>query len=166
VRPDCGWTGTARWVGKDDGVARAPGGARFRSAHALCRYYRRHGRTNGHVSLTKIGERRLSYKYMIRKQAISVTLERANVTWLKARADATACRSVSELLDRLVTTARLGGHVAARRSVAGTIEIDPADPSLERADAEIRRLFKTSRKRGQPHKMRLSQNRAKISRHA
>lgn len=85
---------------------------------------------------------------MIRKQAISVTLERANVTWLKARADATACRSVSELLDRLVTTARLGGHVAARRSVAGTIEIDPADPSLERADAEIRRLFKTSRKRG------------------
>ena len=40
------------------------------------------------------------------KHAISVTLESANLTWLKGQAGATGVRSVSELLDRMVTQAR------------------------------------------------------------
>ena len=39
------------------------------------------------------------------KQAISVTLDTENLTWLKGRASAAGVRSVSELLDKLVTAA-------------------------------------------------------------
>ena len=82
-------------------------------------------------------------KYM-RKQAISVTLEADNVTWLKGRAGATGVRSVSELLDRLVTAARRSGESGPSRSVVGTIDIDPSDPLLERADDTVRSLFESS----------------------
>ena len=86
----------------------------------------------------------LSYEYMMTKQAISVTLHRDNITWLKGRLDATGSKSVSELVDRLVTSARLGGEVAPPRSVVGTIQIDPSDPTLEGADAAVRALFDQS----------------------
>jgi hypothetical protein len=78
------------------------------------------------------------------KQAISVTLDADNVTWLKGRAGATGSRSVSDLLDRLITSARQSGDVGPSRSVIGTIDIDPSDPLLERADEAVQSLFESS----------------------
>jgi hypothetical protein len=78
------------------------------------------------------------------KQAISVTLDADNVTWLKGRAGATGVRSVSELLDRLITAARHTGDVGPSRSVVGTIDIDATDPMLERADKAVRYAFESS----------------------
>ena len=78
------------------------------------------------------------------KQALSVTLEADNVTWLKGRAGAGAVRSVSELLDRLVSAARQTGQVGPVRSVVGTVDIDAADPMLEGADAAIRSMYEIS----------------------
>jgi hypothetical protein len=78
------------------------------------------------------------------KQAISITLEADNVTWLKGRAGAAGLRSVSELLDQLVTAARESGAGGHTTSVVGTIDIDPGDPLLERADEAIGALFEAS----------------------
>jgi hypothetical protein len=78
------------------------------------------------------------------KQAISVTLAADNVTWLKGRAVAGNNRSVSELLDQLVTVARQSGRVGEAQSVVGTIDIDPGDPDLDSADAAVRHLFEAS----------------------
>jgi hypothetical protein len=78
------------------------------------------------------------------KQALSVTLDADNVTWLKARAGAGDVRSVSELLDQLVTAARQSRTVGPIRSVAGTIDIDPSDPGLQKADAAVRALYEGS----------------------
>lgn len=77
------------------------------------------------------------------KRAISVTLERDNVTWLKARAGAER-ESVSELLDQIVTVARQGARTGPPRSVAGTIDVDSSDPLLEQADASVRADFDSS----------------------
>ena len=71
------------------------------------------------------------------KQAISVTLEADNLTWLKGRAGAAGLRSVSELLDQLVTAARASGRVGPSRS-------DASDPWLEGADEAVRTMFDTS----------------------
>ena len=78
------------------------------------------------------------------KQAISVTLDADNVMWLKGRAGATGVRSVSELLDRLVTAARQSGDTGPSRSVVGTIDIDSSDPLLEKADEAVRYMFESS----------------------
>jgi hypothetical protein len=78
------------------------------------------------------------------KQAISVTLEADNLTWLKGRAGAAGLRSVSELLDQLVTAARASGHTGTSRSVVGTIDVDVSDPWLENADEALRALFDAS----------------------
>lgn len=78
------------------------------------------------------------------KRAISVTLDADNLTWLKGRAAGAGIRSVSELLDQLVTAARQTGRVGPSRSVVGTIDIDASDPRLERADGALRALFETS----------------------
>jgi hypothetical protein len=85
---------------------------------------------------------------MITKRAISVTLNTDNVTWLQARVRSAKLRSVSELLDQLVDRARHAGEVRDVRSVAGTLEIDPADPLLEKADEAIRALFDVESTRG------------------
>jgi hypothetical protein len=53
-------------------------------------------------------------------------------------------RSVSELLDRLVTAARQSGEIGPSRSVVGTIDIDSSDPMLERADEAVRYVFESS----------------------
>ena len=78
------------------------------------------------------------------KQAISVTLDTDNLTWLKGRAGAAGLRSVSELLDRLVTAARESGRIGPSRSVVGTIDIDASDPRLEGADEVVRGLYEMS----------------------
>src|SRR5690349_23703398 len=85
--------------------------------------------------------RALSYNHSMSKQAISVTLDEENLTWLKGRAGASRVRSVSELLDRIVAAARGAGGIGPSRSVVGTVDIDEGDPSLEQADAAIRALF-------------------------
>ena len=87
---------------------------------------------------------RIYYIYRMSKQAISVTLDADNITWLKGRAGAAGMRSVSELLDLLVSDARKSGHVGPSRSVVGSIDIDPADPALEGADDAIRSVFERS----------------------
>jgi hypothetical protein len=78
------------------------------------------------------------------KRAISVTLRDDNLVWLRGRSRAARHRSVSETLDRLIADARSGGRGAAgsSRSVGGTIRILGSDPSLARADAVIRALFR------------------------
>ena len=78
------------------------------------------------------------------KQAISVTLDADNLTWLKGRAGAAGVRSVSELLDRLVSAARATGRIGPSRSVVGTIDVDASDPWLEGADDAMRSIFQAS----------------------
>ena len=73
-----------------------------------------------------------------------MTLDADNVTWLKGRVGAGGQRSVSALLDQLVTAARQQGRVGSSRSVVGTIDIDASDPLLEGADASVRGLFEAS----------------------
>ena len=78
------------------------------------------------------------------KTPISVTLESANLMWLKARARSSHARSVSDVLDRLVTAARSQHSGADVRSVVGTIDADPSDPLLLKADEAIRTMFENS----------------------
>ena len=78
------------------------------------------------------------------KNAISVTLQRDNLVWLKGQAAARTDGNVSAMLDRLITDARAGGEdETASRSVAGTIDL-PDDESLAEADSYARVLFERS----------------------
>jgi hypothetical protein len=81
------------------------------------------------------------------KQAISVTLDSDNLTWLKGRAGAAGLRSVSELLDQLVTAARESGRIGPSRSVVGTIDVDAGDPLLQGADEAVRGMYEASLRR-------------------
>ena len=81
------------------------------------------------------------------KRAISVTLDADNLMWLKGRAGAAGIRSVSELLDQLVSAARTSGHIGPSRSVVGTIDLDASDPWLEGADDAVRGMFDASLRR-------------------
>ena len=81
------------------------------------------------------------------KQAISLTLDVDNLAWLKGRVGAAGARSVSELLNQLVTAARASRTTGPSRSVVGTVDIDPSDPALERADAAVRAMYETSIRR-------------------
>ena len=81
------------------------------------------------------------------KQAISVTLDTDNLLWLKGRAGAAGIRSVSELLDQIVSAARSSGQVGPSRSVVGTIDLDAGDPWLEGADEAVRGIFDASLRR-------------------
>jgi hypothetical protein len=78
------------------------------------------------------------------KRAVSVTLDIANLTWLKGRVGTGAARNLSDLLDQIVTEARKSGSAGTARSVAGTIEIDSRDPALDTADDAVRSLFAAS----------------------
>jgi hypothetical protein len=81
------------------------------------------------------------------KQAISVTLDEANLVWLRARVGLGSARSVSALLDRLVADARSGGAGYEPTSVAGTIDVSGADPLLLGADDTLRAMFQSSLER-------------------
>jgi hypothetical protein len=78
------------------------------------------------------------------KRALSVTLDVENITWLKGRTTAGGLRSVSELLDRIVSAARESGRIGPSRSVVGTIDIASSDPLLGAADAAVREVFERS----------------------
>jgi hypothetical protein len=80
------------------------------------------------------------------KQAISVTLDEANLVWLRGVSERSGARSLSETLDRLITSARQSGsaETSAVRSVVGTIDLPADDPLLERADEVMRDLFARS----------------------
>ena len=73
-----------------------------------------------------------------------MTLEADNILWLKGRVGAGGLRSVSELLDRLVTAARQSGRIGAPTSVVGTVDLDSGDPLLDGADHAVRALFAAS----------------------
>jgi hypothetical protein len=85
------------------------------------------------------------YRIFMPKTPLSVTLEKANLLWLKGRAAARKKRSLSDTLDEILTAARQGGRGAdAPRSVAGTIDLADDDPELERAGAVVRAMFDES----------------------
>ena len=76
---------------------------------------------------------------------LSVTLDEANLLWLKGRVAGRKKRSLSEALDEILTAARRGGRGAdVPRSVVGTVDLAYDDPGLERADSLIRAIFDES----------------------
>ena len=81
------------------------------------------------------------------KRAISVTLNRDNLTWLKARTAAVGARSVSDLIDQLIGEARRASPGGTVRSVVGTIDIDRADPLLQGADDVLRTIVEGALRR-------------------
>jgi hypothetical protein len=83
------------------------------------------------------------------KKAVSLTLDEANLLWLKGRGYGRG--NLSAAIDDLITEARagrLGGTIA--RSVVGTIDLPAEDPLLDRADAAVRDLFVASLSRPLP----------------
>lgn len=104
----------------------------------------------------------VSYKDRMSKEAISVTIETENLLWLRGQVRAGGRRSVSAVLDRLVSEARTGGrvHAATVRSVVGTVSIGPNDPDLTGADTAVRAFFPlprnppAARKRATAHSVR------------
>jgi hypothetical protein len=79
------------------------------------------------------------------KTPLSVTLDEANLLWLKGRAAGRKRRSLSAALDDILTEARTGGHGRdAPTSVVGTIDLASHDSALDDADAAIRAWFDES----------------------
>jgi|SRR4029453_10922721 hypothetical protein len=78
------------------------------------------------------------------KKAVSLTLDEANLLWLKGQGYGRG--NLSAAVDDLITEARLGrlGKRSAARSVVGSVDIAVDDPKLEQADAAIRELFAAS----------------------
>ena len=78
------------------------------------------------------------------KKAVSLTLDEANLLWLKGRDYGRG--NLSAAVDELITAARVGrlGVPAAVRSVVGTIDLAADDPRLERADRAVRDVFAAS----------------------
>ena len=78
------------------------------------------------------------------KKAVSVTLDEANLLWLKGRDYGGG--NLSAALDDLITAARAGrlGSPAVVRSVVGTIDLAADDPRLDRADRAMGDLFAAS----------------------
>jgi hypothetical protein len=83
----------------------------------------------------------------VAKQRTRLTLEVRNLAWLKAEVRAGRSRGIGELVDGLIEKARVRKSRHAPTSVVGTIDIGDADPDLLSADAAIRRLFASSRRR-------------------
>jgi len=82
------------------------------------------------------------------KKPVSITLDEANLLWLRGRAAGRKKRSLSDAIDEILTEARHGGHGAdAPRSVMGTIDIAIDDPNLDAADAAVRGQFDDSTSR-------------------
>ena len=77
------------------------------------------------------------------KQAISITLDPANLLWLRAQTLSQGRRSISEMLDCLIREARTEGknQESLVRSVVDTVRIAESDPMLATADAAVRAFF-------------------------
>ena len=75
------------------------------------------------------------------KKSVSVTIEEANLLWLRGRGYGRG--NLSAALDDLITAARAGqlGIAAPVRSVVGTIDLAADDPELAGADDVVRDLF-------------------------
>jgi len=74
------------------------------------------------------------------KKAVSVTLDAANVLWLKGRARMSG-GNVSDALDKLITQARTGAKaVGPWPSVVGMVDLGD-DPDLLKADAAVKEWF-------------------------
>lgn len=88
------------------------------------------------------------YRIKMRKP-ISITLSQDNLLWLKGQAARTPRGSVSDIVDRIVSDARGGGHAEAAsvRSIVGTIDLPETDSDLSGADEYIRNLFAASARR-------------------
>jgi hypothetical protein len=78
------------------------------------------------------------------KKAVSITLDEANVLWLRGRGYGRG--NLSAVVDDLITQARTGklGVGAPARSVVGTIDVADDDPELEQADRIVREMVATS----------------------
>lgn len=72
-----------------------------------------------------------------------MTLAEDNLVWLRGQVRLQGARSISSVLDNLVSAARSSTRAggSAIRSVVGTIHISDVDPDLLNADAAIRALF-------------------------
>lgn len=77
------------------------------------------------------------------KEAVSVTIGAENLLWLRGQVRASGRRSISEVLDGLVSEARASGrvHQTTIRSVVGTVSIAAHDPDLTHVDSAVRALF-------------------------
>ena len=75
------------------------------------------------------------------KKAVSVTLDEANVLWLRGRARLSG-GNVSDALDKLITHARMGkgSRLTTPISVMGMVDLSD-DPLLEKADGAVREWF-------------------------
>lgn len=73
-----------------------------------------------------------------------MTLQRDNLLWLRSQVAVTGCRSVSQMLDQLVSQARQAEKIVPR-SVVGMVRLDPSDPDLEQADALVKALFRSQK---------------------
>ena len=71
-----------------------------------------------------------------------MTLREENVLWLKGQAAASGKGSVSEVVDALVTKARVEGRGTVV-SMAGTVDL-PADDDLAWADGYVQSVFEAS----------------------
>ncbi len=79
------------------------------------------------------------------KKAVSLTLEESNLLWLEGLVARSGARSLSEAVDRLITSSREGGAgIVQPRCVVGTIDIDRSDPLLDEADRAVRAEFERS----------------------
>ena len=78
------------------------------------------------------------------KKAVSLTLDEANLVWLKGRGYRHG--SLSAAVDDLITAARAGrlAMPQSARSVVATIDLAADDRQLERADRAVRDLFAAS----------------------
>ena len=95
------------------------------------------------------------------RKAISITLEEENLLWLRGQARAGGRRSVSQLVDRLVSDARAAGRVLSREQLLDALKgaaYETFDRSIDvhisklrgklEADPKAPRLIKTVRGAG------------------
>jgi hypothetical protein len=79
------------------------------------------------------------------KKSLSITLDDANLLWLRGVAGATG-GNLSETIDAIVSNARHAGQVpeGSIRSIVGTVDIAADDEDLAQADAEVTSWLTTS----------------------
>lgn len=80
------------------------------------------------------------------RQPVSLTIDEANLAWLRGLTARSGARSVSETVNRIIAAARESGtHArASARSVVGSIDLAPDDPGLDRADEAVREYVRQS----------------------